>query len=77
MTTKPVLQKILKGIIYTEKDYKCSQENTKNNKYQWIRKSSNWGLRKKQHKKSKMIGNTIDLSIITLNANGLNPTVAE
>jgi hypothetical protein len=31
MTIQPVLQKILKGILHTEKD-KCNQENTGKNK---------------------------------------------
>jgi hypothetical protein len=27
MTTKPALQKIFKGILYTKEEYKCNQEN--------------------------------------------------
>jgi hypothetical protein len=32
MTTKPALQKILKGIIYIEEEDKCNQENKRKNK---------------------------------------------
>jgi hypothetical protein len=32
MTTKPTLQKILKGILHTEEEDKCNSENTGKNK---------------------------------------------
>jgi hypothetical protein len=32
MTTKSVLQKILKGILHTEEEDKCNKENTEKNK---------------------------------------------
>jgi hypothetical protein len=31
MTTKPALQKILKGILHTKKEYNSNQENTRKN----------------------------------------------
>jgi hypothetical protein len=34
MTTKPGLQKILKGILYPEEEEKCNYKNTGKNKYQ-------------------------------------------
>jgi hypothetical protein len=33
MTIKPALQKKLNGILHTEQEDKCNQENTVNNKY--------------------------------------------
>jgi hypothetical protein len=33
-TTKPGLQKILKGILYPEEEEKCNYKNTGKNKYQ-------------------------------------------
>jgi hypothetical protein len=75
ITTQPVLQKIFKGILYTEKEDKCNYESRGKNKLLYTSRANEEEGRIKCCKTSNMAGLTTYLSIITLNISGLNSPI--
>jgi hypothetical protein len=75
MTTKPALEKVLKGLLHTEKETRVRQEDLRKNKPFWASRLVNEENVKFNNRGIKMNGNNRHISILALNINSLNAPI--